>query len=156
MPGGSIWQQGRALRRRERLGPGWRRIREQVLSEEPTCRVCGEPSTVVDHIVPLYRSGRTERSNLQGLCKRCHDAKTSEEIWEPRHRFAEMRRPPAGVDLVMVPEIARRLGVQHDTARRWTNRDDFPSIAVIPGKEPLRWWPWSDVEAWARTTGRLK
>jgi 5-methylcytosine-specific restriction protein A len=53
-----------------------------VLREQPFCadgRVCGglEPSVEVDHIVPLAFGGHpTDRSNLQGICRTCHEAKT--------------------------------------------------------------------------------
>jgi 5-methylcytosine-specific restriction endonuclease McrA len=47
-------------------------MRARVLAEEPYCGVsgCGEPSTQVDHIVPLSRSPELglERSNLRGIC----------------------------------------------------------------------------------------
>lgn len=75
--------------------PEWRTLRAQVLREEPLCR-CDEhrqdgalfgakpdapPSTVVDHII-AHRGDRVlflDRSNLRGMAKRCHDAKTSRE-----------------------------------------------------------------------------
>lgn len=57
----------------------WRRIRAQTLLAEPLCRLCLSagrtvPATVVDHIKPLADGGTHESSNLQPLCKRCHDA----------------------------------------------------------------------------------
>lgn len=62
----------------------WRRLRKQVLSEEPLCRAClaeGRlmPSTDVDHIVPKSQGGTDDRSNLQGLCHKCHSRKTARE-----------------------------------------------------------------------------
>lgn len=61
--------------------PKWRRLREQVLREEPFCRCgCGGVSVEVDHI-----DGRCEtkhdyrRDNLQGMTKECHAAKTAVE-----------------------------------------------------------------------------
>lgn len=55
-------------------------LRRRVLREEPTCRACGrERSAVADHVVPLCAGGRTERSNMQGLCARCHNRKTARE-----------------------------------------------------------------------------
>ena len=68
------------------------KLREQVRREEPLCRICkanGQTSATVqvDHIVPLSdarwarapKGAADVRSNLQGLCLDCHDAKTAEE-----------------------------------------------------------------------------
>lgn len=65
--------------------PRWRRIRAQVLREEPVCRDCDAPSVEVDHISPRrleLEAGRDpdRRENLQGLCRRHHSAKTAREI----------------------------------------------------------------------------
>ena len=59
----------------------WRRIRAIVIMEEPICRAvgCNEPSTEVDHIIPLPE-GTHRRWNLQALCKSCHSAKTRVEV----------------------------------------------------------------------------
>lgn len=52
-----------------------------MLSEEPACRVCGAKATVVDHVVPHLGDLMlfTDRYNLQALCKRHHDSKTSKQ-----------------------------------------------------------------------------
>lgn len=57
----------------------WRVLRQQVVNEEPVCRKCRQsPTEDVDHVQKhegdegLFFS----RANLQGLCKRCHSAKT--------------------------------------------------------------------------------
>lgn len=34
---------------------------------------------VVDHITPLTAGGTNDESNLQALCKQCHDRKTATE-----------------------------------------------------------------------------
>jgi len=58
----------------------WKQLREQVLQEEPICRICGKrASTEVDHIISLPQ-GSKERWNLQGVCKSCHSAKTRREV----------------------------------------------------------------------------
>ena len=54
----------------------WKRLSKAILAEEPRCAGCGRPATLVDHIVPLNDGGTNERSNLQPLCARCHNAKT--------------------------------------------------------------------------------
>lgn len=61
----------------------WRRLRAQVLAEEPLCLACRaegqlEPATDVDHVVP-HRGNRArffDRDNLQALCHACHSRKT--------------------------------------------------------------------------------
>jgi 5-methylcytosine-specific restriction endonuclease McrA len=64
-------------------GAAWRRLRAQVLTEEPLCRgyqrQCSNPSTEVDHITPLRLGGATVRENLQALCLECHHAKTADQ-----------------------------------------------------------------------------
>ena len=61
-------------------GADWRRLREVVLSEEPACRMCKLRAAVIcDHIKNKAIGGTDERTNLQGLCKGCHDAKTDRE-----------------------------------------------------------------------------
>jgi HNH endonuclease len=89
-----------AARRRARLGPGWQTLRAQVLGEEATCRRCPAPATHVDHIVPLARGGSRDRSNLQALCRPCHEAKTVAESAAPLPRRTEIiYRALAGIDL---------------------------------------------------------
>nr|WP_166177014.1 HNH endonuclease signature motif containing protein [Altererythrobacter segetis] len=58
-----------------------RRIRAQLLKEQPLCEECQRKgrvtvATIADHIVPLSRGGKTERSNYQALCRGCSDRKT--------------------------------------------------------------------------------
>jgi 5-methylcytosine-specific restriction protein A len=60
-------------------GGAWRRLRLEILAEEPRCRACGAESTEVDHILPMRLGGSTDRANLQALCKPCHSAKTMRE-----------------------------------------------------------------------------
>jgi 5-methylcytosine-specific restriction endonuclease McrA len=56
----------------------WTRLRKQVLAEEPTCRICGEPSTDAHHIVPIAQGGdRLDRETIAGLCHVCHSALTA-------------------------------------------------------------------------------
>lgn len=59
----------------------WRRIRAQVLAEQPWCATCGsELAAEVDHIIPITAGGsETDRDNLQGLCRACHKVKTYQE-----------------------------------------------------------------------------
>lgn len=56
----------------------WRRLREQVLAEEPHCRWCHTaPSTCVDHVLPRARGGDDRRENLAGSCQPCNLARGS-------------------------------------------------------------------------------
>lgn len=56
----------------------------------PTCRLCPEPGTQVDHVRPLWSLSGAERVelrwwlpfNLQLLCRPCHAAKTAREAAE--------------------------------------------------------------------------
>lgn len=72
--------------RRNDYGPEWPSVRRRQLRREPTCRHCAAngtatAATVVDHIVPLHHFDRRRDahhpSNLQSLCKPCHDRKTA-------------------------------------------------------------------------------
>jgi 5-methylcytosine-specific restriction protein A len=58
----------------------WRRTRKAILLEQPWCRICGiHPSEEVDHIRPHRGDEQLKKDtdNLQGLCKKCHSAKTA-------------------------------------------------------------------------------
>jgi 5-methylcytosine-specific restriction protein A len=61
----------------------WRRVRDDVLRDEPCCRLCAPAVSLaveVDHVKPLAQGGaRLDRLNLQPLCNNCHIAKTSSE-----------------------------------------------------------------------------
>lgn len=140
-------ERDRAARRAARLGPGWDRMRRQVLAEETTCRMCNAPTEHVDHIVPLARRGDSSRSNLQALCRTCHEAKSRQDGSQQRP-FS----PPA--PWVGLAEIARRLRVKHTTARRWARSGKLPPAQSVPDFRG-EWWRWPDVEQWARETRRL-
>jgi 5-methylcytosine-specific restriction enzyme A len=57
----------------------WRELRAAKLTAEPLCRVCGEPATVVDHVVPLRKGEPVTRGPFQSLCARHHNSKTARE-----------------------------------------------------------------------------
>ncbi|MBM3205932.1 HNH endonuclease [Candidatus Shapirobacteria bacterium] len=59
----------------------WRKLRNIQLSTEPLCRMCAKrniikAATTIDHIIPISERPdlRLEQSNLQSLCKQCHDS----------------------------------------------------------------------------------
>lgn len=63
----------------------YKRVRAQVVAEEPLCRAClanghVTPGEHVDHIIPIAEGGTHARTNLQRLCIPCHKAKTAREI----------------------------------------------------------------------------
>lgn len=64
-----------------RRGRPWRRIRAQVLQEEPRCHFCGKPSTTVDHVMPLSTHPQLAhvRSNLRGVCRDCNLHKSNHQ-----------------------------------------------------------------------------
>lgn len=58
----------------------WRKLRKSILERDKfTCQSCGLITTVleVDHIIP--NSDNNNPSNLQALCRPCHEAKTLKE-----------------------------------------------------------------------------
>lgn len=72
-----------------RKGRPWRRLREQVLTEEPWCRWCGvRRSTVVDHVLPRSRYPHLahDRTNLAGSCRPCNTSKHDRlpGQWQPK------------------------------------------------------------------------
>lgn len=61
----------------------WRQLAKRLLRRHPVCQVCGDRLAVaVDHKVPLARGGTGEVSNLQTVCKPCHELKTARESEE--------------------------------------------------------------------------
>lgn len=63
----------------------WRNVRANYLIKNPLCVYCEAndlttPANVVDHIVPMVKGGDALcKSNLQSLCKSCHDKKSAKE-----------------------------------------------------------------------------
>lgn len=50
-----------------------------------------------DHIIPLYKGGKDEESNLQGLCADCHKDKTREDMgMKPKVAFDVYGNPVGG------------------------------------------------------------
>jgi 5-methylcytosine-specific restriction protein A len=68
-----------------RYGKEHRKLRQQVLAEEPSCRRCGRPSQQADHIRPISLGGPTVRANYQALCEPCSRSKTGREGALIRH-----------------------------------------------------------------------
>ena len=74
-----------------------RKLREQLLREEPLCRMCKakgriRTAEIADHIVPIAKGGAThDITNLQPVCKECHQDKSNAD---KGHRV----KPRIGVD----------------------------------------------------------
>lgn len=68
-------------------GRPWMRLRARLLSDRPLCVACEAQgrvaaATELDHVVPLWKGGSDDPSNLQGLCAACHATKTAQEAGE--------------------------------------------------------------------------
>ena len=62
----------------------WRSLRAQYLQAHPTC-ACGMPATLVDHKIQIIKNGsRTDWSNLEQMCDRCHHRKCQKEATQQR------------------------------------------------------------------------
>lgn len=44
------------------------------------CGYCGEPATSLDHIIPRFKSGSSNRNNLVPACQRCNTNKASSDM----------------------------------------------------------------------------
>jgi 5-methylcytosine-specific restriction protein A len=78
---------------RGRLGV---KLRRRRLMNEPLCRDCKangivRAAVVPDHITPLAQGGEDVDSNIQCLCRPCHDLKTRQDFgWKkPRQATGE-------------------------------------------------------------------
>ena len=61
-------------------GDKWRKLRRYILSMEPMCRHCRRMvATELDHIIRKADGGTDNTSNLQPLCRECHERKTKLE-----------------------------------------------------------------------------
>ena len=107
----SNWDR-RTSRQKRGYGREHDEIRALVLVEEPLCRPClaaGRVSATViaDHITPLSEGGPTDRSNYQGICRPCHNAKTA----------AETQKLLAGAD--------QAAATAEEAARKWRRESEF-------------------------------
>ena len=80
-------------------GTEHRRLRAQLLAQEPLCRLCTAKTpprvtvaTIADHIVSIAKGGPVyDINNLQPVCLPCHQRKTLTEL-------GKRYRPTTGLD----------------------------------------------------------
>jgi len=72
-----------------------RRFRQSIYEAwDCKCGYCEEPATSLDHIVPRFKSGSSNRNNLIPACRRCNANKASscmEEWYRQQDFFTEAR-----------------------------------------------------------------
>ena len=80
------------------MGSRWAAIRQKVLRDSGgVCARCGEDGACeVDHIVSRRLGGSNDHNNLQALCKRCHNLKSSSEGNAAKARLRAARVRPSG------------------------------------------------------------
>jgi 5-methylcytosine-specific restriction endonuclease McrA len=60
-----------------------KRFRESIYEAwNHKCGYCGEDATSLDHIIPRFKSGSSNRQNLVPCCRRCNTNKGSQEMRE--------------------------------------------------------------------------
>jgi len=67
-----------------------KRFRDDIYKAwEHKCGYCGDEATSLDHIVPRFKSGSSNRNNLIPACRRCNTNKASSpmEIWYQQQSF---------------------------------------------------------------------
>ncbi|RVD50042.1 HNH endonuclease signature motif containing protein [Mesorhizobium sp. M7A.F.Ca.ET.027.03.2.1] len=57
----------------------WQAARAKHLASHPSCVECGEPATLVDHIVSIRKAPhrRLDPTNFASMCPTCHGRKTA-------------------------------------------------------------------------------
>jgi len=76
---------GRGNRHAQGYGVAWTKLRTQVLKRDGhLCQVCAKHDRItlardVDHIVGKAHGGTDDPSNLQAICRRCHNDKTTRD-----------------------------------------------------------------------------
>ena len=83
------WQHKKGSRHERGYGSKWDKLRKVIMyRDNGLCQVCLKAGYVtqavaVDHIIPKAQGGTDAESNLQAICKQCHDKKTeAEKKWK--------------------------------------------------------------------------
>ncbi|MDP9224703.1 MAG: HNH endonuclease [Actinomycetota bacterium] len=89
--------------------PAWRKLRLSVLTRDNyRCRYCGRAGAdTVDHVVPVFRGGSDDESNLVAACRPCHASKTGREA---RSAQPSRKRPPERHPGLLTDEELRERG----------------------------------------------
>jgi hypothetical protein len=72
-----------------------KRFRQAIYdSWDNSCGYCGEQATSLDHIVPRFKSGSSNRNNLLPACRRCNESKASKKMedWYVKQDFFTQAR----------------------------------------------------------------
>jgi len=69
----------------------WRSMRDRQLRGHPTCVVCGDKASHVDHVLAIANGGTTD-GPLQSMCRRCHLQKTVKDSHQAAKLAAARRR----------------------------------------------------------------
>ena len=67
-----------------------KRFRESIYQAwNNQCAYCEEPATSLDHVIPRFRSGSSNRNNLVPCCRRCNANKASTPVqqWFSQQEF---------------------------------------------------------------------
>lgn len=95
-----------------------KRFRESIYQAwDYKCGYCEEKATSLDHIIPRFKSGCSNRYNLVPACSRCNANKASSEMeqwYRQQPFFAEQRL---------------------DRIKAWTKPDDINLIEFYPLKK---------------------
>ena len=72
-----------------------KRFREHIYKAwDHKCGYCEELATSLDHVIPRFKSGSSNRNNLVPACRRCNTAKASikmEEWYHQQEFFTQAR-----------------------------------------------------------------
>jgi 5-methylcytosine-specific restriction endonuclease McrA len=81
--GGQRRREYRGTKQQRGYGGEWERISKLKRQQDPVCEICRQALAVdVDHIKPFKGVNdplRTQWSNLQSVCRSCHNAKTASQ-----------------------------------------------------------------------------
>jgi hypothetical protein len=84
-----------------------RRFRDEIYNSwNHCCGYCGKEATSLDHIIPRFKSGSSNRNNLLPACRRCNANKGSAdmECWYKQQEFFTEERL-CRIQKWMEPEI---------------------------------------------------
>jgi len=60
-----------------------KRFRQSIYDAwDNCCGYCGAEATSLDHIIPRFKSGSSNRNNLLPCCRRCNESKASRKMEE--------------------------------------------------------------------------